>query len=484
VKHTLPPARSLRTQLMLSMLLVLLPLLTGSIWHAYSSAVRAADIAYDRSLLLAARSLAEGLHDAEGKLWLQVPYLALDNLAWDSSGQIYYQILDENGALLSGYEHLPAPDPQSPFTADYPALARFYNGTYRNQSVRLVSLLQAENKGMVEIRLAETRLARQRLADQLLSTSLWHLGLLSASALGLCFLAVRFALRPLHNVQLALSQRPSHDSQPLPASDVPREVRPLVDALNHFHQRLRHLLERQSAFISDAAHELRTPLAALKARIELGLRSQHPANWQRALDEANTQSQRLIHLANQLLSLARIESGAQAIAQGLSRPLDLAALTREMALAMAPLAHQRGITLALEAENPLWIQGESSLLSELLGNLLDNALKYADKQVILRVLSHGVLEVEDDGPGLPPKDFNKVFERFWQRREGDQTHPGAGLGLAIVADICRIHNATISLHLAHPHGLRVQVRFTEYNGLNPDLAPIRPNTDPHTPDQC
>jgi len=454
------PPRSLRTHLVLSMLLVLLPLLMGSIWHAYSSALHAADTAYDRSLLLAARSLAEGLHDAQGNLLLQVPYLALDNLAWDSSGQIYYQILDPEGHWLSGYENLPPPDAHGPFTADYPALARFYNGTYRNQSVRLISLLQPETNGMIEIRLAETRIARQRLADQLLATSLWHLGLLATSVFGLCFLAVRFALRPLRNLQQALSQRPSHDTQPLSVTGLPREVLPLVRALNHFHQRLRHLLSRQSAFISDAAHELRTPLAALKARIDLGLRSQHPDDWQRALNEAAIQSQRLIHLANQLLSLARIESGAQAIAEGVSARLDLAALTRDIALSMAPLAHQRGIALALEAEQPVWIEGESSLLSELLANLIDNACHYAAGNIVLRVLADATLEVEDDGPGLPAEDYHNAFARFWQRPDGGTAHTGAGLGLAIVAEICRVHHAEISLHSAHPHGLKVRVEFT------------------------
>jgi len=475
--------RSLRTHLILSMLLVLLPLLTGSIWHAYSSALQAADTAYDRSLLLAARSLAEGLHDADGNLLLQVPYLALDNLAWDSSGQIYYQILNKNGELLSGYENLPAPDFTRPFTADYPALARFYNGTYRNQSVRLISLLQPEAHGMIEIRLAETRIARQRLADQLLSGNLWHLGLLATSVVLLCFLAVRFSLRPLHNLQQALSQRPSNDIQPLSVAGLPNEVIPLVNALNHFQQRQRHLLHRQSAFISDAAHELRTPLAALKARIELGLRSQQSQDWQRTLHEVSSQSQRLIHLANQLLSLARIESGAQAIAEGSRHRLDLSALTRDIALALAPLAYQRGVTLALEAQKSIWICGESSLLSELLGNLLDNALHYADENIILRVLDDAILEVEDDGPGLPEADYSNVFQRFWQSHTTTSHHSGTGLGLAIVAEICRVHNAMISLHPVTPHGLKVRVEFTKYSGSDPDLAPIRPNADRHRRDQ-
>jgi len=465
-----PRPRSLRSRLLLRMSLLLLPLLLLSSLHAHWTARRATDTAYDRSLLLAARSLAEGLHDADGTLLLQIPYLALDNLAWDSGGQIYYQILNESGALLSGYENLPAPPADSPLTGDYPALARFYDGQYQNQPVRVISLLQPEADGMLEIRLAETLSARKRLTDHLLGASLWHLGGLAASVLLLCLFAVQLALRPLQSLQKTLEQRRSDDLRALSLANLPREVLPLVKALNRFHRKLRRLFHRQSAFISDAAHELRTPLAALKARLALGLRSEQPGDWRRTLQEANEQSERLTSLANHLLSLARIESGAQAIAEGAGRILELGQIARETALMMAPLAHQRGLVLELEAEHPLWIHGEAHLLGELLGNLLDNALNHARSRLIVRVRSEGLLEVEDDGCGLPEADYAKVFRRFWQQ-QASQKRGGTGLGLAIAQEICRAHQARISLHPVQPQGLMVRVAFIRLDAADTAPAP-------------
>jgi len=320
---------------------------------------------------------------------------------------------------------------------------------------------------MLEIRLAETRSARQRLIDQLLSASLWHLGLLAISVLLLCLFAVQLALRPLQALQQTLSERHSGDLQPLPLKGLPREVLPLVRTLNRFHRKLRRLFRQQNAFISDAAHELRTPLAALKAHLALGLRNEQPSDWQQTLHQASEQSERLINLANQLLSLARIENGAQAIAEGGGQPLDLTALTREVALAMAALAHQRGLSLELEAKQPVWIYGETHLLSELLGNLIDNALNHGKSRVIVRIVADGLLEVEDDGEGLPEADYPKTFTRFWQQQR--QNRSGAGLGLAIAHEICRAHQAGISLHPAQPQGLIVRVQFIRLAAA--DIAP-------------
>jgi two-component system sensor histidine kinase TctE len=166
----------------------------------------------------------------------------------------------------------------------------------------------------------------------------------------------------------------------------------------------------------------------------------------------------VIHLANQLLSLARIETGAQSIAEGGAQRLDLSQLARELGLAMAALAHKRGVALALEAEQPVWIDGEPTLLTELLSNLLDNALAHTpiDGNVVLRVREEGVLEVEDDGPGIPEAERAKVFARFYRVHQQGQ---GAGLGLAIVGEIVRAHRATIELDQGALGGLLVKVRF-------------------------
>ncbi|UVJ43106.1 sensor histidine kinase [Pseudomonas sp. LS1212] len=454
---------SLRGRLLWNLALLLLVLMLASGLSAYWNGREAADTAYDRTLLASARTIAAGLSQRDGSLSADVPYVALDTFAYDSAGRIYYQVNDIQQRLISGYENLPAPPPGTPRTDDYPALARFYDAQYLGQDVRVVSLLKAVSEpnmnGMAEIRVAETEEARVRMARSLMTDTLLRLGMLGMGAMLLVWFAISAALRPLERLRTAVEDRQPDDLRPLPLVEVQRELWPLVQALNHFTERLRGQFERQAQFIADAAHELRTPLAALKARLELGLRAPQSEVWRETLESAAQDTDKLTHLANQLLSLARVENGARAIAEGGAQLLDLSQLTRELGMAMAPLAHARGVALALEAEEPVWLRGEPTLLNELLSNLVDNALAHtpAGGNVILRVSPPGVLEVEDDGPGIPIEERERVFERFYRR--GAQ---GTGLGLAIVGEICRAHLAQISLHDGEPAGLKVRVSF------NPD----------------
>lgn len=453
---------SLRGRLLRRLSLLLAVILLVSSLSAYWSARRAADTAYDRTLLASARAVGAGLYSADGQLRANVPYVALDTFAYDIAGRIYYQVLGMNGELVSGYENLPAPPASTPRTDSYPALARFYDGIYRDQGVRVVSLLQPVSEpglsGMAEIRVAETRGARERMARDLLVGTLWRMGLLAFTALALVWLAVSVALRPLEQLRRSLAERASDDLRPLPDSDLPRELQPLVGTLNHFTERLRQQFERQAQFIADASHELRTPLAALKARIELGLRETQPHLWRSTLEKAARSTEQLTHLANQLLSLARIGRGERAVAEGGAELVDLTQLARELGMVLAPLAHERGIALALEAAPSVFVRGEPTLLNELIYNLADNALAHTPKggNVTLRVEAPAVLEVEDDGPGIPPEERDKVFERFYRC---DQQRGGAGLGLAIVGEICSAHRAEIELLNGRDGGLRVRVSF-------------------------
>ncbi|CAD5109104.1 sensor histidine kinase [Zestomonas carbonaria] len=453
---------SLRGRLLRRLSLLLAVILAISSLSAYWSARHAADTAYDRTLLASARAVGAGLYSADGQLRANVPYVALDTFAYDIAGRIYYQVLGMNGELVSGYENLPPPPPNTPRTDNYPALARFYDGVYRDQGVRVVSLLQPVSEpglsGMAEIRVAETQGARERMARALLVGTLWRIGLLAFTALALVWLAVSVALRPLEQLRRSLAERASDDLRPLPDSDLPRELQPLVGTLNHFTERLRQQFERQAQFIADASHELRTPLAALKARIELGLRETQPNLWHSTLEKAARSAEQLTHLANQLLSLARIERGARAVAEGGAERVDLTQLARELGMVLAPLAHERGIALALEAAPSVFVRGEPTLLNELIYNLVDNALSHTPRggNVTLRVQAPAVLEVEDDGPGIPPEERDKVFERFYRR---DQQRGGAGLGLAIVGEICSAHRAEIDLLDGRDGGLRVRVSF-------------------------
>lgn len=316
--------KSLRGRLLSRLALVLGILLALGSINAYWSARSAADVAYDRSLLSSARAIAESLFDEDGALYVDVPYIALDNFAYDISGRLYYQVISPAGRSVSGYEDLPAPPDGTPVTRDYPALARFYDSTYRGADVRVVSLLQPVSggtlQGMAEIRVAETRGAREGMAHSLLRHSLVSLGLLSLSALLLSWLAVNAALAPLRRLREQVAARRSDDLSPIATEGLQREVRPLVKSINHFTGRLRENFERQRDFIAEASHELRTPLSALKARIELGLRSSDPRDWQQALREAQGSTDRTIGLANRLLSMARIERGARAVAEGSAEP--------------------------------------------------------------------------------------------------------------------------------------------------------------------
>ncbi|WP_426209212.1 sensor histidine kinase [Pseudomonas sp. TWR2-1-1] len=453
---------SLRGRLLWNLSLLLVALMLASGFSAYFNGREAADTAYDRTLLASARTIAAGLSQRDGSLSADVPYVALDTFAYDSAGRIYYQVNDIHQQLISGYEQLPAPPAGTPRTDDYPALARFYNGQYQGQNVRVVSLLKAVSEpnmnGMAEIRVAETDEARVAMARSLMADTLLRLGMLGLGALMVVWFAVSAALRPLERLRTAVEERQPDDLRPLPLVSVQRELRPLVQALNHFTERLRGQFERQAQFIADAAHELRTPLAVLKARLELGLRAHDAQTWRMTLEQAANDTDRLTQLANQLLSLARIENGARAIAEGGAQLLDLSQLARELGMAMAPLAHARGVALALEADQPVWMRGEPTLLSELLSNLVDNALAHTPKggNVILRVTPHAVLEIEDDGPGIPLVDRERVFERFYRR---NHEVAGSGLGLAIVGEICRAHLAPISLHDGAQGGLKVRVSF-------------------------
>ncbi|CDF82767.1 integral membrane sensor signal transduction histidine kinase [Pseudomonas knackmussii B13] len=454
----LPGTGSLRGRLLWrlgAMLLVLL--LLGSV-ATYWRARHASDIAYDRTLLASARDIASGLYDSNGALRANVPYVALDSFAYDSAGRIFYQVIDTQGQSISGYENLPPPPPGTPRTNDYPALARFYDAEFQGQDVRVVSLAQPVSQptvnGMAEIRVAETLGARERLARDLLADTLLNLALSALAALAMVWYAVSAGLRPLDRLRAAVEERQPDDLRPLPLVRVQRELRPLVAALNHFTARLLGLFERQSHFIADASHELRTPLAALKARLELGLREDDPQRWRATLEEAVQYTDKVTGLANQLLSLARIESGARAIAEGGGELIELGQLAREQGMVLAPLAHARGIELAFEADSAAWIKGDPTLLHELLANLVDNALAHAASSVVIRVGPAAVLEVEDDGPGIPLEERDKVFQRFYRRRQ-----QGTGLGLAIVGEICSAHRARIELAHGELGGLLVRVNF-------------------------
>jgi two-component system sensor histidine kinase TctE len=261
------------------------------------------------------------------------------------------------------------------------------------------------------------------------------------------WLGVGIGLRALASIRSQIESRSDLDLRPLDASGAPSEVRPLVLAMNDLLARLTATLAGQRRFIADAAHQLRTPIAAIKAQAELALRQVKDEPARATLQQLFTAAEHAGHLVSQLLTLARAEPGAQS---NLKRdPVDLVVISRETAVEWVPRALEHGIDLGFDQPTEAVVTvGDPFLIREMLNNLIDNAIRYTpqDGKVTVRVMKtmgHPVLEVEDNGPGIPQEERERVFERFY--RIPDSNGEGCGLGLAIVQEIAEGHGATVKV---------------------------------------
>ncbi|MGP1676287.1 MAG: sensor histidine kinase [Giesbergeria sp.] len=276
----------------------------------------------------------------------------------------------------------------------------------------------------------------------------------------LIWITIGRGLQPLDRIARALDRRTPDSLDALPQDKLPIEIRPLVQALNELLARLARALESQKAFVADAAHELRTPLTAVQLQIQLAERAKTDEEREAAFARLKQGQSRAAHLVQQLLTLAREEPGVAAYKHA---PVDLAELARLVLSEYAPLAAKKNIDIGLSHEAQASIPGEREALRVMLGNLVDNAIRYTPAggsvDVALRVQQrNAVIEICDTGPGIPQEDRARVFDRFYRRVA---THvAGSGLGLAIVKNIADRHHASILLDDRVPGpGLRVSVTF-------------------------
>jgi two-component system OmpR family sensor kinase/two-component system sensor histidine kinase QseC len=267
-------------------------------------------------------------------------------------------------------------------------------------------------------------------------------------------------LRPLRAVAADVRRRDEQSLAPLPTAGLPEEVSPLVVALNALLARLARSFDTQRAFVSDAAHELRSPLTALMLQLQLLKRAPDPAARAQAIEALGEGVDRAVRLVEQLLMLARNEPGAPPSPR---EPVDLSEVVRQAVADTVPFALTRHTEIEFFADEPVMVQGDRTALAVLARNLVDNAVRYAppSSRVEVRVQHEGpaaVLQVDDAGPGIPPGERERVFDRFYRLRAGEDAE-GTGLGLAIVKSVAAAHRAAVSLDTSPLGGLRVTVRF-------------------------
>lgn len=448
-------ARRLRDDLLLRLLLPMATILLVSGILSYQLSMRFANRSYDRTLLEDTRALARIAGASIGRP-LELPPAALAMLQNSDGERASFQVRSLHYGIVAGDPQIPPPVDES---VDEPA---FYDGIAAGRKLRLAAIpvLSRDARDTLLVIVAETRDRRDALAGDIFAAVVFPQLALIFFAVVVIIGGVESGLRPLENLAEALRQRRRDELEPLPAARIPGEAQPLIDAFNGVLARLSDMLAVQQRFVADAAHQLRTPLAALHIQLEQALREPDAARKQKQLVQLKASIDRTARLSSQLLLLARAEPGG---AQTERMPVDLRALACEVGAAWVPRALNEGRDLGFSAEALVVpVVGDRLLLGELLGNLIDNALNYGGPHITVKVAA-GVgangpeLMVEDDGGGIPEGERARVFERF--HRVPGTGGDGSGLGLAIVREIAHGHGATVDLESASEGGLRVRVRF-------------------------
>ena len=452
---------SLRGELLAWLGAPLLLLWGVSVYTHYQSAWQAANQAYDRSLLASARTVAERLVVRQRHLEVDVPWVVLDSFERNMNDQLFYQVISPEGQTLSGYDDLPALPPNAPLSDIYPALVHFYDAHYHNMPIRIAALWQPVSEegveGMALVLVAETLNSRHAFAEGLLRTALISQSVLVLMTLLLASWLLRKVLRPLRRLSRIMLHREPNELTPLPSLLPWSELQPLITAFNRHLERLRGLLARQERFSADVSHQLRTPLTILKTQVGVALSSADPQQWRESLLGMRHTLDDTVQLTDRLLQLAQIKAR-----HGEDKPMErvnLGAIVQQACFSVYAAARNKQIDLGVEGEDACQVQGDGLLLAELCANLLDNAIKYTPLQGVVTARLHvNALEIEDSGPGIAEAQQRQALQPFGRLDHAQQ--PGAGIGLALVQDICAWHGAQLQLDRSPQlGGLRVTISF-------------------------
>jgi two-component system sensor histidine kinase TctE len=453
--------KSLRAQLLSKLTMPLLVVVILDAAASYYVATHFTNQAYDRWLLDSAKSLVQEVKAHQDHVTFELPPIAVEVFRWDDMDETFYKVESQKTGFMAGDDSLPSPA-ISNLNKDLPF---FFDGEIDEQPVRVVSVLTVPKTSteQVIVSVAETVNKRRSMMSELLTAVILPQILLVLITGYHIWTGVNRGLSPLKDLARKIARRSAKEFDPIADAGVPLEVRSLTNTINALLQRLGSTLITQQRFIENAAHQLRTPLAGLKIQAERALSADNPESMRLALMHIKNSTNRLAHLNTQLLVLARSESISHSASE--LRLIDLTRLVRECCMDWVPRALDRKIELGFEAPDTIvQINGDDVLLRELLGNLLDNAISYGKTggHISVSILSapHAKLIVEDDGPGIPVSEHDKIFERFY--RVAGSPGDGCGLGLAIVKEIADLHAAQIKIGTGvAEQGTRIEFNFTK-----------------------
>lgn len=431
---------SLRLRLLLWLLLPLTVFVVAAGLIARSNALRTAGLLQDSALLSAARVMAGDIRWEGDNLRAEISPSAIEILSSPSGDQVFFRIQELGGAMIAGTSNFPErPLEVSP---------QWYDASVNGLPIRAVSLMRpmydSGTTRRVIVSVGRTLLQRDATAAGLWRPQLLYFGGIVAVAVVLVCAGLTFELRPLTRLAQGMAARTPNTSVRVIAEPLRNELRPIVDAFNQ----CLDIIERQSAmqrrFIADAAHQLRTPLTLLGTQLQYARRQNDLAQVKETLLAMHRSNRSLVALTNQLLLLAQAEVADYGIPEG--APVDLYAVATRTIEQLALLAQRRQIELIAHLVEPAQVFGNEQLLSVLLFNLLDNAIRYTfpggGVAVSIRTEDERVIAtITDEGPGIPVDLRARVFEPFFRASTGE----GSGLGLSIVREIARAHLAEVVL---------------------------------------
>ena len=453
---------SLRRRLLVRLWIPLAGVFLVGALLSFAVALHFGDRVHDRWLLDSAMTLSTQLRATPQGVVLDIPRAAVDMFEWDSVDRIYEEVTNaQDGTTIFGNAQIPKPPSRPAF-----GQPRHYDATIDGVHVRAVAVLVPGPGGQagasVTIRVAETRNKRHALIGEITSLLVPLQAAIILAAGAIIWFAVRSGLASVDDVASRLTRYDPGRLAPL--SDVeaaPLEIRPLVDAINALIYRLAEARGAQQRFVANAAHQLRTPLAALQVQTERALREPDPVHHAEALAHVLRAVTRMRRVTQQMLLLTRSDAtSAHTLAM---QDLDLGEVVREELQRWADAAVARGVDLGYEGDEcgPI-ARGEPRLLRELVGNLVDNAIRYGDEGGEVTVSVHANptrIAVRDNGPGIDAAERARVLDAFY--RAPASAGDGCGLGLTIANEIAARHGARLSIGASSPRGTCVDVVFDE-----------------------